>query len=95
MHKERFTRPGSGSRTDAATPQVQRRAAGKVTLTSHLSRDGAPAIQRRAAVAATPAQARNARAARESMDSWMDMAHRGLSAQTQAGPDAGLERRPV
>lgn len=87
MHKERVTRPGSGSRTDVSTPQVQRKAAGKVTRTSKLSRDRAPAIQRKASVADTRAPARDAR--EQSMDSWMDMAHRGLSAQTRPGPDAG------
>jgi hypothetical protein len=79
---------------DRATQHAPRPAPGKVTLTSRLSPDREPAVQRKAATSG--AAASQARAARHSaMDSWMDAAHRGASALSDPGLQAVQARGNV
>jgi hypothetical protein len=61
--------------------QASRPAPGKVTLTSKLPGDHQPAIQRKRAASAPGASAPQARSPGElTADSWLDAAHRGLTA---------------
>jgi LysM repeat protein len=69
--------------------RASRPAPGKVTRTSRLSPGQGPAVQRKAAVPAPGAGGSQARSAWDlTMDSWMDAAHRGVTAEQDGGGKA-------
>ena len=86
---ERDERKNGGSEQTASAQEAQRAtrpAPGKVTRTSRLSPRNAPAVQRRAdpgSVGAAPRQAWD-----QTMDPWMDAAHRGVTALAERGMGA-------
>jgi Domain of unknown function (DUF4157) len=84
-------------RRDMPVAQARRIAPAKVTRTSQLDRDPSRVVQRKGPVAAAQGPALQRRTAWEqTMDPWMDAAHRGLSAPAQASEDAAAaDARPV
>jgi hypothetical protein len=88
MKQEGSNQHGSEERR-GGHQQTSSPAPGKVTLTSKLSTSREPAVQRKATTSAPGAVAPKARSLRDiSTDSWMDAAHRGLTALSEPGPEA-------
>lgn len=82
---------GPEQRADSREPQrAPRPAPGKVTPTSRVSPGGGPAVQRKAAVLA-PAAPRAGSRGDHTADTWMDAAHRGVSALAETAPGGGAE----
>jgi hypothetical protein len=81
---------GAGETRDGRAAERRQPAPGKVTLTGKLSAGRSPAVQRKVAATATGAAMRPARSAWDhTMDSWMDAAHRGLTALADDAGDGG------
>jgi hypothetical protein len=98
MNREHTRKPAPEHRTDNLTERPRTIAPGKVTRTSKLDRDRSGAIQRKAALPDVQPRLAARKAWDHTMDPWMDMAHRGLSAVQQAGADqapAAGEARPL
>jgi nucleoid-associated protein YgaU len=95
MKKDERQQGGTEQAGGSREPQRAHPTPGKVTRSSRLSNERAPAVQRKPAATGAPSQARSAWS--HTMDPWMDAAHRGLTALAETRQDpvqarGGLEQ---